>query len=170
MAPGSQLRRNCSSGGIEHDVTRNCLGHVAAWPELGPGIHFADWRNAVLKASVDYRHGSQPAYDVELLALLRGGCRGRRVRRRPSAHQLHVLERRRSGWSALLPRPETVLRCTAIWSAVSGAAFGERPVESVTSKGASWREAFPDSDPLAVKLASDSVRFLARATNLDPAP
>ncbi len=62
-----------------------------------------------------------------------------------------------------------MLRCTAIWSAVSGAAFGERPVESVASKGASWREAFPDSDPLAVKLASDSVRFLARATNLDPA-
>lgn len=40
-------------------------------------------------------------------------------------------------------------------------------VETVLGRGASWKAAFPSSDPLAAKLASDVVRFLCRAAGLD---
>jgi hypothetical protein len=40
-------------------------------------------------------------------------------------------------------------------------------VESIAGMGKSWRDASPSSDPLAVKLASDVVRFLRRAARLE---
>jgi hypothetical protein len=40
-------------------------------------------------------------------------------------------------------------------------------VETVAGKGVSWIAAFPNSDPLEVKLASDVVRFLCRACSID---
>lgn len=39
-------------------------------------------------------------------------------------------------------------------------------VETIAANGASWTEAYPAADPLDAKLASDVVRFLARAANL----
>jgi hypothetical protein len=42
-------------------------------------------------------------------------------------------------------------------------------VESVANGGAPWTEAFPSSDPVEPKLASDVVRFLAKASGLDSA-
>jgi hypothetical protein len=39
-------------------------------------------------------------------------------------------------------------------------------VETVATSGAAWTDAFPGADPLDAKLASDVVRFLARAANL----
>jgi hypothetical protein len=39
-------------------------------------------------------------------------------------------------------------------------------VETVATSGAAWTQAFPAADPLDAKLASDVVRFLARAANL----
>jgi hypothetical protein len=39
-------------------------------------------------------------------------------------------------------------------------------VETIAARGEAWTQAFPSSDPLDAKLASDVVRFLARAANL----
>jgi hypothetical protein len=39
-------------------------------------------------------------------------------------------------------------------------------VETMAASGAAWTQAFPSADPLDAKLASDVVRFLARAANL----
>jgi hypothetical protein len=39
-------------------------------------------------------------------------------------------------------------------------------VETIANQGVSWRRAFPDSDPLDMKLASDVVRFICRSTGL----
>lgn len=42
-------------------------------------------------------------------------------------------------------------------------------VESIANQGAGWTQAFPNSDPLDAKLASDVIRFLARAVGLPTA-
>lgn len=41
-------------------------------------------------------------------------------------------------------------------------------VETLALTGASWKEAFPNSSPLAVKLASDVLRFVVRTSGLSP--
>jgi hypothetical protein len=40
-------------------------------------------------------------------------------------------------------------------------------VETILGRGSSWKESFPSYDAYAVKLASDTVRFLCRAAELD---
>jgi hypothetical protein len=42
-------------------------------------------------------------------------------------------------------------------------------VETIANSGARWPDAFPGRDEREVKLASDVIRFLVRATGLDPA-
>jgi hypothetical protein len=41
-------------------------------------------------------------------------------------------------------------------------------VETISGRGVSWTEAFPDRDLVEAKLASDVIRFLAKAAGLDP--